>query len=214
MRAELLPAVLTPMAPRDVLRAFRNAYQDTRRLTPSNAVLALLVAQSALETGRWRSIYCHNFGNVKAGPDYEGYYCQFRCNEVIGGKLQWFDPPHPQTNFRAFLSADAGAADHLQFLSGRKRYAESWRALLTGDPVAYVAELRRAGYFTADEAPYRRAVVSLFGEYMRALDGEPVPDDDAPDTEPSWEDLRALVARQQFTTEELLHGADNPEGAA
>jgi flagellum-specific peptidoglycan hydrolase FlgJ len=162
-----------------VLRAFRSALETLTGKTPSNAQLSVLVAQSALETGRWRSIHCWNFGNVKAGPDYEWLYCQFRCNEVIAGKVEWFDPPHPQCNFRAFTNIDTGALAHLRFLSGLKRYAGAWKAAEQGDPAAFVHALKLAGYFTADETPYRRAVVPLFNEYMRMLASEPS------DTEPS-----------------------------
>lgn len=179
MKATLVQDKLTPCTAADVLRAFRSALETLTGKTPSNAQLAVLVAQSALETGRWRSIHCWNFGNVKAGPDYEWLYCQFRCNEVINGHVEWFDPPHPQCNFRAFTSIDTGALAHLRFLSGLKRYAGAWKAAEQGDPAAFVHALKLAGYFTADETPYRRSVVSLFNEYMRLLANEPR------DTEPS-----------------------------
>ena len=177
MKATLIPDKLTPCQPLDVARAFRSAIETLEGSTPSNARLVVLVAQSALETGRWKSIHCWNFGNVKAGPDYEWLYCQFRCNEVIDGKLQWFDPPHPQCNFRAFTSIDAGAVDHIRFLSGRKRYAAAWAAAKQGDPAAFVHALKVAGYFTADEVPYLKAVTSLFREYMLLLSGEPRDED-------------------------------------
>jgi hypothetical protein len=123
MLATLVPDRLTPLTAAEVLKAFKGAFATVCGVDPSKECLALLVAQSALETGRWRSIHCFNFGNVKASNDYTGKYCQFRCNEVINGKVQWFDPPHPQTSFRAFDSVDSGAIDHLRFLSTRPRYA-------------------------------------------------------------------------------------------
>jgi hypothetical protein len=169
MRAELLPDELTKVTAKDCARAFRSAFETVVGKTPSDACLALLVAQSALESGRWKSMHCWNFGNIKASPEYSGFYCQFRCNEVIDGRVQWFDPPHPQCNFRAFRSAEGGAVDHIGFLANRRRYAEAWRIAQTGDPVAFVGALKRAGYFTADEAPYRRAVTSLFNEYLRMV---------------------------------------------
>lgn len=177
MKATLVPDQLTPLDAKAVALAFRGAYETVCGKTPSNACLALMVAQSALETGRWRSIHCNNFGNVKASQDYVGLYCQFRCNEVINGRVEWFDPPHPQTNFRAFASADAGAIDHLRFLSGRKRYAKAWEVLKDGMPLAFVEALKAAGYFTADAGPYARAVTSLWKEYCYLVEhlgnGEP-----------------------------------------
>lgn len=170
MKATLVSDKLTPYTPQEAGLALRSAYETVCGRTPSNACLALLMAQSALETGRWKKIHCHNWGNVKAGPEYTGKYCQFRCNEVINGKIEWFDPPHPQTNFRAFDSAESGAIDHIRFLSQRKRYAKAWEVAQTGMPLAFVDALKSAGYFTADPAPYRSGVASLWNEYMKLVE--------------------------------------------
>lgn len=204
MQARLLPDKLTPMAPQTVARAFRGAMETNTGKTPSNACLALLVAQSALETGRWKAIHCFNFGNVKAAPTYTGLYCQFRCNEVLKGKVEWFDPPHPQCNFRAFESAESGAIDHIRFLSQSKRYAYAWEVAQTGMPLAFVDALKHAGYFTADEAPYARAVASLWREYQTMLNqGEadtlpPAPEDEA-------ERHAAALAAVKYDAERHLH---------
>lgn len=183
MKATLVTDKVTPLTAQDVALAFRSAYETVCGVTPSKECLALLVAQSALETGRWRSIHCFNFGNVKASRDYTGLYCMFRCNEVIDGKVVWFDPPHPQTFFRAFESAESGAIDHIRFLAGRKRYAAAWEAAQAGTPLAFVEMLKKAGYFTADAGPYARAVISLWKEYtpmcerLLARDTQPAPVD-------------------------------------
>lgn len=201
MKATLVPDELTPLDAKNVARAFRSAYETVCGVSPTKECLALLVAQSALETGRWKSIHCFNFGNVKASPDYYGFYCQFRCNEVINGKVQWFDPPHPQCNFRAFQSAESGALDHIRFLATRKRYAYAWQVAQAGTPLAFVEALKAAGYFTADAGPYARAVVSLWKEYLGMLermgeehDTEPPP---PPDDEPSLHEL-ALAAKANY----------------
>jgi hypothetical protein len=207
MKAALIPDRITPLTTREVLRAFRDAFQVVCGFTPSNATLALLVAHSALETGRWKSIHCYNFGNVKAGPDYEGYYCQFRCNEVLNGKTVWFDPPHAQCSFRAFGTITEGAADHLEFLARRPRYAKAWQVMLAGDPARFVDELKAAHYFTADAEPYKRAVTSLWREYMNLLADEE-PEEREPDTDPDFDAIRRTVAAQQFDTHELIYGAE------
>jgi hypothetical protein len=198
----LVPDRLTPLNAAEVASAFRAAFIVVCGTEPTRECLALLVAQSALETGRWKSIHCFNFGNIKASPTYEGFHCQFRCNEVIGGKVQWFEPPHPQCNFRAFDSVDDGATDHLRFLSTRPRYAKAWQVALSGMPLAFVEALNSAGYFTADPGPYARAVVSLWKEYCAMLerlelephrDTEPPPPDDEPDLH-----FEALAAKANF----------------
>jgi hypothetical protein len=173
VKATFLSDVVTPLTPRDVMWALRAAYERVTSLVPSRDTLALLTAQSALETGRWKAIHCFNLGNVKAAETYAGFYTCFRCNEVIDGKTVWFDPPHPQTRFRAFISLEDGARDHLEFLAGRTRYASAWAALIVGDPERFVRALKLAGYFTANEESYKAAVVSLFREYSRMLEMDP-----------------------------------------
>lgn len=201
MKATLVPDKITPLTAKEVALAFRSAFETVCGRTPSNACLALLVAQSALETGRWKSIHRYNFGNVKAGSEYTGKYCQFKCNEVENGKVVWYSPPHPQCNFRAFDSVEAGAVDHVRFLAQRKRYARAWEVAQTGMPLAFVDELKSAGYFTADAEPYRKAVASLWNEYMKLVETLKDPEP-APQPEPDDDGLHALameaVARQDW----------------
>ena len=171
MKATLVTDLLARCDAPTYLRAIRSGLETLSGKTPSNAHVAVLTAQSALESGRWRSMHRFNPGNIKASDAYEYLYCQFRCNEVIGGKVLWFDPPHPQTNFRAFMDLETGVLDYLRFLQRR----HSWVAAEAGDPARFVHVLKTEDhYFTADEAPYLRSVVSLFGEYMRLLASEPV----------------------------------------
>ena len=169
MRATLVADMLTPCTALDYVRAIRSGLETITGTTPTDGQVAVLTAQSALESGRWRSMHRFNPSNIKASGTYEYLYCQFRCHELIGGKVEWFDPPHPQTNFRAFMSLDAGVLDYLRFLSGRVRYAGPWAAAAKGDPAAFVHALKVAGYFTALEGPYLKGVVSLFNEYSRLL---------------------------------------------
>ncbi len=137
------------------------------------------MAQSALETGRWKKIHWNDFGNEKAGPNYEGFYTQFRCNEVIRGEIEWFNPPHPQCNFRAYPTATEGAAAHIRFLSTLGRYRLAWYAAEKGDPDEFVVALKQAGYFTASLEPYRHAVNSLFREFLSLIV------DSGPQTQPA-----------------------------
>ena len=157
----LVPDKLTPLTLEQACEAFADGYSLALLEDPLPACLAVLVAHSALETGNWKSMHCNNAGNVKASSTWSGDYCMFRCNEVIGGKVVWFDPPHPQTWFRAFPTAATGMAEQVRFLSMRSRYAQAWLRAKAGDPEGFVRELAKAGYFTAAVEPYVRAVVSL-----------------------------------------------------
>jgi hypothetical protein len=143
--------------------------------SPSNDSLALLWAQSALETGRWKDIHCYNYGNIKkryANPkfnieDDDHDWCMFRCNELINGKLCWFDPPHLQTHFRAYSSIEEGAEDYINFVANRERYKKAWKEVINGDPAAFSHELKVAGYYTASENLYTRGVIALTNEFKQ-----------------------------------------------
>lgn len=86
-----------------------------------------------------------------------------------------FYPPHPQCKFRAFESAEAGAAEQIAFIAldtnpndGKpNRYAQAWReADAHDDPAAFSHELRKAGYYTAPEEQYTRGIVATFKAWL------------------------------------------------
>ena len=194
VRATLVSDLLTTCEPLAYAAALRSGLETLTGKTPSDATVAVFWAQSALESGRWKSMHRNNPGNVKASQSYEFLYCQYRCNEVIGGKVEWFYPPHPQTNFRAFMDLEPGVLDYLRFIQAR----HSWVPAMAGDPEMFVHVLKTQDhYFTADEAPYLRGVVSLFQECLRLLASgqhDPVPVDHA-----------AAVAVVAPDPERLLH---------
>ena len=154
---------LTPLSRQDAAQALLTAYQMLTGALPSSAVLALLMAQSALETGHWKKIHQFNFGNAKASPDYP-LIVQFRCSEIDAqGKEHFFDPPHPQCNFRAYPDAAAGALDYLKVLQRRPHW---WQGLHTEHPSSFVDALATPPkYFTANPAQYKRAIGSLFEQF-------------------------------------------------
>lgn len=194
-----LPARKTPLTKEQAAKAMRVAYRRVFGEDPRPEVLALVLAKAALETGNFQSIWLGNFGNIKAADSYGGFVQFYRCNEIINGKVQWFDPPHPQTRFRAYASASDGAEDYFRFIAGRKRYALAHAAMLRGDPVEYVRELKRAGYFTAHEEPYRKAVVSLVNTYRPYADRELL-EAVVPDPEPDESEEHSAFSDDDFQT--------------
>ncbi|HKY34830.1 MAG TPA: hypothetical protein VJN18_02720 [Polyangiaceae bacterium] len=155
---------LTPLGRDEAGRAFLAAYQQLVGRSPTQAVLALLLAQSAFETGHWKSLHHYNFGNAKAHPNYP-LITQFRCSEVDqNGVETFYDPPHPQCNFRAYETPAAGALDYLKVLQNRPHW---WQGLHTGDPAAFVDALSTPPkYFTGNPTVYKRSVVSLFNGFF------------------------------------------------
>jgi len=159
----IVPNRLTPLDAREAARALFSAYTTFTGKPPNDRVGALLVAQSALETGNWQKIHNFNFGNIKARPDYPTL-TQFRCSEVIDGVERFFDPPDPQCNFRAYATASEGAFDYLKVLHGQPHW---WQGLHSGDPSAFVDALATPPkYFTADPTKYKRAVTALFEQFL------------------------------------------------
>jgi len=166
---------VTPLSFHDAQEALRWALGN-----PKLEQLALCLAKSALETGRWQKIWNYNFGNVKAGGSYIGMFTCIRLNEVIDGKVKWFNPDsegfavppgHPQTRMRAYANAWDGAQEYIGVLRGR--FGLAYDAMMTGDPVKYVHTLKAMHYFTADEGAYLKGVQSLYREFVAKLQGLP-----------------------------------------
>ena len=208
MIATFYPDALTPFSFEEAakgMRAALDAYQDVGAGRVRDDVLALALAKTALETGRWRSIHCNNWGNIKCGEETPGGFTCYRCNEVIGGKVEWFEPGtggysvppgHPQTRFRAYPNLWAGAYAYVDFVS-TGRYAEAWRRLHTGDSDALVHALKVAGYFTADEREYAKGVASMQREFVQRLKG--VPREQADPVDLDWERLKASILGRPVT---------------
>ena len=157
---------LTPLTREQAARALTAAYQQLTGALPTSGVTALLLAQSALETGNWQKIHNFNFGNAKAGVDYP-LIVQFRCSEVDEhGAEHFFDPPDPHCNFRAYTDAASGALDYLKVLHNRPSW---WQALHTESPSTFVDALATPPkYFTANPETYKRTLTTLF-EAFRPL---------------------------------------------
>src|SRR5450432_1057593 len=153
---------LTPLTRPDAAAALAEAYARITGGSPSARVVALLLAHTAFETGRWQKIHNFNFGNVKAAPSFS-FITQFQCSEVENGVEQSFDPPDPHCNFRAYSNAADGAVDYIKVLQSRPHW---WAGLQTEDPAAFVDALATLPkYFTGDPTAYKRAIASLFDEF-------------------------------------------------
>lgn len=157
-------AIKTLVTAPEALIALRDAWVERYGANPSRASLCVLVAHWALETGHGKSCWNYNLGNVKSFQREGDDWCFFRCNEIIKGKVVWFDPDHPACCFMAYPSLPAGAAAYLAKLV--KHFAPAWPAVLAGDPAAYSHLLKVNRYYTADETAYTRTLVSLFRQYM------------------------------------------------
>lgn len=229
MIAVYVPPFKSPMTLAEAARALQAALASGRTEAVRNDVLALALAKSALETGRWRSMWNWNWGNVKAGESYAGMFTCISLNEwlVRNGKprLVWFAPPgelvagpdsalahpalsvppgHAQTRMRAYANRYDGAHAYVDALV--THFPRSYQVLWGADPNAFVRMLKNERYFTAAEGPYATAVASLQREFLKALRSGDI-DSYESGEELEWDDLRSRVRAQQFDPLDLARDA-------
>lgn len=135
-----------------------------------------LLAQAMFETASFRSCYNHNWGNVKRSPASNLPFQMMRCNEIINGKEQWFDPPHFQTCFAAEDSAADGAQSWMHLIINAPRYQNARKALLDDavSPAEFVRLLGVCGYYTASKTIYMRGVDERYPTALLAFQGRRV----------------------------------------
>lgn len=149
----------------------------------TQAQAGVLWAQYALETGRGAACWNNNLGNVKhVSGDGHDYVMLPSTWEIENGRRVVYQPPDPQTWFRAYDSLGAGMVEHLAFL--RRHYASAWAAVDAGDPALFASLLRAHGYYTGSEDDYRRALVALHAEFMAVAAWRQAVDERAPTDPP------------------------------
>lgn len=166
-----MPDLVTPLSVAELIAATCAGHRTAMGALPPAPCLAVEVAQICLETGNGQHLHRYNVGNVKWSPDWDGSWTMFRCNEVIGGQVQWFEPPADGSflaacAFRAFGHADDGCEKQVEFLATRDRYRKAWGAIYAGKPDLAVRELAAAGYFTANVDAYAKAVTLIYGHVL------------------------------------------------
>ena len=185
MLGQYVPPVRTQVSPLELQQALAIRLTEALGHEPSEHALIALVAMSAFETGRWKSCWNYNLGNVKATETWPGQYtCLRRVREVIRGVERWFSPEgetagedgpviderytlppgHPATRFVAFSSLDQGASAWVEKLL--KRYRGPVEDLLAGASTdTFIAGLKNLNYFTGDLDAYQSQVASLYREF-------------------------------------------------
>jgi hypothetical protein len=177
--------------------------------TPPREAVTILLAQMALETGRFKHAQNFNLGGIKCPKKWPGCWQHFTTTERLPASIAtkylsestseakvelvtrdndaWtlrFRGKHPVNRFVAFESLEAAVEHHVAFLLGRYRSAVEL-ALSTGSADAYVRRCYELRYFTADPDTYAASVASLSREYARTLPPDPVPAPERPKDEPA-----------------------------
>lgn len=190
--ATRLEHALTTVTQEEMFQAFGSAYLQCMGSTPRREALCLLVAQSAFETGWWKYMHNFNVGNMKSLDGDGRDFTYFRCWEIVptysvknlqahpkygqlvslessdakGLSKIWLAPDHPGCRFRAYRTLQLGVFDHLLKLLDRYTDVvpekDAWAYVVAGDPNGFVGALKAKGYFTGDEAIYKKQVSSIF----------------------------------------------------
>lgn len=173
--SEELDTVKTLCTPEQMAEALSFAWIKLFNEVPRKESICILLAQWALETGWGKACYCWNIGNYKHVDGDNRDYCYYKCNEIIGGRVIWFDPTvekdRPYCCFRAYKTIEAGAIDYVASL--HKRFTLAWPDVVSGDPAGFAHDLKRQGYYTANEEDtvdengkvtrgYKSSIVSIF----------------------------------------------------
>lgn len=128
---------------------------------PSSDQVAMIMAQNALETGHRKSMYNYNVGNITTDGKVHNYFDDLKTKEQMSpGKWE-----EKYLKYRAYNSLDEGVIDYLNFLSKNKRYQKAWQHIENPNPEKYSKELKRAGYYTANEPQYTAGIKNLFRQY-------------------------------------------------
>jgi hypothetical protein len=155
---ETLPSFKPTLTPDEAAQDLNLAYQQISGSAPSAEILALLMAQSALETGNWQSMPNYNFGGIKASSS-DPYVQVFQTTEVVNGQTV----NEPQT-FAAYKDAVSGAAGYVNSLYKRPNW---WSGLQSGTPEGFNAGLTSSpAYYTADPTTYLNNLVAGVTKYL------------------------------------------------
>jgi hypothetical protein len=148
----------TPLSGTQASEALRRAYMRVTGEEPSQGTLAILTSHWALETGQGQSMYNYNFAGIKGkGP--EGMTAVMNTREGYGANTT-----HIRDGFRAYSSAEDGAADYIALL--QRRYGGALDAAKNEQPGQFVEQLKAKGYFTGDPELYAKGVTQLANRAM------------------------------------------------
>jgi flagellum-specific peptidoglycan hydrolase FlgJ len=150
--------VRTEVSSAQMAQAIISAWQQKFGSAPSKEQVAMILAQNDLETGHRKSMWNYNVGNITTkGDGTFDYFDDLTTNEQTSPG-NW---KKMKLKYRAYPDLEDGVKDYLNLLS-TGRYTKAWQHILNPDPASFSKALKDAGYYTADEAPYTKNLVSLF----------------------------------------------------
>lgn len=169
-----VPRVKTEVSESQLAQALIEAWKSLFGNMPSKEQIAMLLSQNALETEHRKSMWNYNVGNVTTDGKGSHNYFDDLTTEEQTSPGQW---KKKNLKYRAFDSLKDGAIDYLNFISSGK-YSQAWQHILHPDPKSYSKALKQSGYYTADEAPYTKNLVSLFSRFNKSNSYEQAKNED------------------------------------
>ncbi len=167
-----VPRVKTEVSESQLAQALIEAWKSLFGNMPSKEQIAMLLSQNALETGHRKSMWNYNVGNITT--DGNGKYDYWEgldwLYESLPSDQTGLSPRQKKTitlKYRAYPNLIEGAKDYLQVISSG-RYSKAWQNILHPNIEEYSKALKDAGYYTADEAPYTKNLVSLFSQFNKS----------------------------------------------
>lgn len=114
----------------------------------------------------WEIVPTRSVAALQAHAKY-GHLVSVESSDAKTGRSKiWLDPEHPGCRFRAYKSLQLGIFDHfgklLDQYTDEDPVRDAWHFAVKADPVGFVHALKLKGYFTGDEAIYKRQVADIF----------------------------------------------------
>jgi hypothetical protein len=158
--ATQLQAVRTPTTATQLAGVIMSLWPTTvGGPVPDNTTLAILVAQSALETGSWQNCWNWNISNIAGmGGDYV----------MLHAYTGAYRP------YRAFPTLNDGVTAYLQLL--HSRYSAALNSAINDDLEGFVTNLKAKGYFEEDANAYYDAILPRYNSISKQLGGPITPE--------------------------------------
>lgn len=171
--------VRTEVSSAQMAQSIINVWKQKFGTVPSKKQVAMILAQNDLETGHRKSMWNYNIGNIttKSGGEFDYFNDLITKEQTRPGVWKKM-----RLKYRAYPNLDEGVKDYLNLLS-TGRYVAAWQHILHPNPVSFSKALKKAGYYTANEVPYTKNLVSLFNRnsksnnYELAMSGKVNPPD-------------------------------------
>ena len=134
--------IRTKVSEQQMKQAIVNVWNELFGKIPSNEQIAMVLAQNSLETGNRNSMWNYNVGNITTnGKGEYDFFDDLTTQEQMKPGV-W---EKKNLKYRSYPSLREGVKDYLKFISGKK-----------------------SGYYTANEAPYTKAIIKLYNQYSKS----------------------------------------------